>query len=89
MRMNNKGRGRPPSRQAKLMDGFYVEVRNKGSHTKGVIIRNATRKGMEDTVEQYKKHNKDVIVLGEHKNFEWLSEEKQKVTPAGKSPKSA
>lgn len=55
------------------MDGFYVEVRQKGSTSKGVIIRSVTEELMQSTVKQYEKANKDVIVLGEHKNNEWLS----------------
>jgi hypothetical protein len=64
------------------MDGFYVEVRQKGSTSKGVIIRSVTEELMQNTVKQYEKANKDVIVLGEHKNNEWLS-------PAPKKPKTA
>ncbi len=71
--MKFKGRGRPATRPIKFMDGFYVEVRQKGSTSKGVIIRSVTEELMQNTVKQYEKANKDVIVLGEHKNNEWLS----------------
>jgi len=69
-----KSKGRPATTPIKFMDGFYVEVRNKGSLSKGVIIRSATKEAMEFTIKQYERSNKDVIVLGEHKNFEWVNE---------------
>ncbi|MFI5134570.1 MAG: hypothetical protein ACHQD9_01835 [Chitinophagales bacterium] len=69
-----KSKGRPATAPIKFMDGFYVEVRNKGSLSKGVIIRSPTKEAMEFTIKQYERSNKDVIVLGEHKNFEWVNE---------------
>jgi len=35
--------GRPPTRPKKLKDGFYIEIRNKGSKT-GIKIRRDTKK---------------------------------------------
>ena len=69
-----KSKGRPATTPIKFMDGFYVEVRNKGSLSKGVIIRSPSREAMELTIKQYERSNKDVIVLGEHKNFEWVDQ---------------
>ena len=65
-----KSPGRPPTRQIKLMDGFYIEVRNKGSRDKGVKIRSASKEAMMAIAKQYEK-NKDVAILGEYKNEEW------------------
>ena len=58
--------GRPPTRPKKLRDGFYIEIRNKGSKT-GIKIRRDTKEQMLSAVEEYKKI-KDVIALGEYKN---------------------
>ena len=67
-----KRRGRPATTPIKFMNGFYVEVRNKGSVSKGVIVRSISKEDMENTIKQYQKINKDVIILGEHKDFEWV-----------------
>jgi len=53
------------------MDGFYIEVRNKGSRDKGVKIRSASKEAMMAIAKQYEK-NKDVAILGEYKNEEWV-----------------
>ena len=67
--------GRPLTRPAKLMDGFYIEVRNKGSKSKGVRIRCESLEDMEDAAKEYGRNNKEVIILGEHKNEKWLNEQ--------------
>jgi hypothetical protein len=66
--------GRPITRPAKLMDGFYIEVRNKGSKNKGVRIRSENKIAMEGAAKEYSR-NKEVIILGEHKNDTWLNEQ--------------
>jgi hypothetical protein len=66
--------GRPITRPAKMMDGFYIEVRNKGSKTKGVRIRSENAESMKDAAAEYSK-NKEVIVLGEYKNEVWVNEQ--------------
>ena len=67
--MNNSSKrtGRPPVREARLIDGIYVEIRNKGSHEKGIKIRCSDKKELEMLMQRYK-NSKDVIVLGEYKN---------------------
>jgi len=67
--MSNTGKrtGRPPVREARLIDGIYVEVRNKGSKEKGIKIRCSSKKELEMLMQRYKS-SKDVIVLGEYKN---------------------
>jgi metallophosphoesterase superfamily enzyme len=64
--------GRPPTRPTDLKDGFYIEVRNKGTNS-GIKLRRDTRKEMEQAIVEYKKI-KDVIILGECKNCKWIDE---------------
>lgn len=63
--------GRPPTRPLDLRDGFYIEIRNRGSRT-GVKIRRDNKKQMEFAIKEYEK-SKDVIVLGEYKNGKALN----------------
>ncbi len=62
--------GRPPTREKKLKDGFYIEVRNKGSQS-GVKIWRGTREQMVQSAEDYSRA-KDVVQLGEMKDGKWL-----------------
>ena len=66
--------GRPATKPARLMDGFYIEVRNKGSKDKAIRIRTANKEAMELAAKEYEKNQKEVIILGEYKNDEWLAE---------------
>ncbi len=61
---------RPPSSQKKLKNGFYIEVRNKGSRS-GIIIGRSTKEGMLQAAREYEK-TKDVIILGNSKNGKWV-----------------
>ncbi|HLW29978.1 MAG TPA: hypothetical protein VKX29_03910 [Brumimicrobium sp.] len=70
--------GRPPTRPAKLKDGFYIEVRNEGSKANGIKIRRDTKEEMLMAIEDYNRI-KDVTVLGELKNDKWVNK-----TPAKK-----
>ena len=63
--------GRPPTLPKKLKDGYYIEVRNKGSLT-GIKIRRDTKEEMIRMVKEYEKY-KIVIVLGESKNGKWVT----------------
>ncbi|MBA3647049.1 MAG: hypothetical protein H0W62_00620 [Chitinophagales bacterium] len=65
--------GRPPTKPAKLADGFYIEVRNIGSKEKAVKIRSVTKDAMESSIRQYEGSRKEVTVLGEYKDEEWLT----------------
>jgi hypothetical protein len=58
--------GRPPARQVRLRNGFYIEVRNKGVK-QGMKIRSENKKDMEQAATQYGSY-KDVIILGEYKD---------------------
>lgn len=64
--------GRPSTREKKLKDGFYIEVRNKGSKT-GIKLRRETQEEMEQTVLDYER-SKDIVVLGESKNGKWVND---------------
>ncbi|RYM30819.1 hypothetical protein ERX46_17205 [Brumimicrobium glaciale] len=69
--------GRPPTRPAKLKDGFYIEVRNEGSKANGIKIRRDTKEEMLMAIEDYNRI-KDVTVLGELKNDKWLNKKDTK-----------
>lgn len=61
--------GRPPTKPARLRDGFYIEVKNSGSG--GIRIRRDTREQMMIAADEYRR-NKQVVVLGEIKNDKWI-----------------
>ncbi len=63
--------GRPATKPLDLRDGFYIEVRNRGSKT-GIKIRRDNKKQMEFAIKEYERL-KDVIVLGEYKDGKLLS----------------
>lgn len=58
--------GRPATKPTKLKDGFYIEVRNKGSRS-GIKIRRETRESMLLAAREYEKV-KEVNILGEFRN---------------------
>lgn len=58
--------GRPATKPTKLKDGYYIEVRNKGSKS-GIKIRRDSKEAMLMAVKGYERV-KDVIVLGKSKN---------------------
>ncbi len=66
--------GRPATRPAKLKDGFYIEVRNKGDKS-GIKIRRDNRAAMLEAVSEYRRI-KDITILGESKNDKWLEKPK-------------
>jgi len=66
--------GRPATRPAKLRDGFYIEVRNKGAKS-GIKIRRDNRADMLEAVKEYRKI-KEITILGESKNAKWLEKPK-------------
>lgn len=68
--------GRPATKPTKLKDGFYLEIRNKGSKS-GIKIMRETEKAMLIAVTEYEKV-KDVVVLGEFVNGKPLSKAKKK-----------
>jgi hypothetical protein len=69
--------GRPPTKPAKLKDGYYIEVRNEGSKANGIKIRRDTKEEMLMAVEDYSRI-KDVNILGELKNDKWVDKKEKK-----------
>jgi hypothetical protein len=63
--------GRPPTRAKEYRDGFYIEVRNKGSLT-GIKIIRKSRDEMMQAIKEYEK-TKEVVILGESKNGKWTN----------------
>ena len=63
--------GRPPTRAKEYRDGFYIEVRIKGSLT-GIKIIRKSKDEMMQAIKEYEK-SKEVIILGESKNGKWAS----------------
>ena len=63
--------GRPATKPAVLKDGFYIELRNKGSKT-GVKIRRNNKEEMMKAVKEYE-ISKDLIILGESKKGKWVN----------------
>ena len=61
--------GRPATKQARLKDGFYIEVRNSGSQT--IRIRRDTKEQMLLAAEEYKR-TKNVVILGEMRDDKWF-----------------
>ncbi|MCF6279403.1 MAG: hypothetical protein L3J14_03565 [Flavobacteriaceae bacterium] len=66
--------GRPATRPAKLKDGFYIEVRNKGARS-GIKIRRDNRADMLEAVKDYRKL-KDITILGESVNDKFVEKPK-------------
>ena len=66
--------GRPATRPAKLKDGFYIEVRNKGAKN-GIKIRRDDRAAMLEAVSEYRRI-KDITILGESINDKWVEKPK-------------
>ena len=63
--------GRPPTKPARLKDGFYIEVKNSGSS--GVRIRRDTKEQMLLAIEDYSR-TKEVSILGEMRNDKWIQD---------------
>lgn len=61
--------GRPPTKPARLKDGFYIEVKTPGSSA--IMIRRDTREQMILAAEDYAR-TKEVIVRGEMRNDKWI-----------------
>jgi len=68
MRQNQKGR--PATKPVELKDGFYLELKNKGSNV-AVKIRRENMAEIEMAIEQFKK-SKNVVYLGQVSGGRWL-----------------
>mgnify|MGYP000079358769 CR=1 FL=1 len=67
--------GRPATKPAKLKDGYYIELRNKGASS-GIRIQRDTKEQMEHAMIDYKK-TKEVIILGQVINGKYVNEKKK------------
>jgi hypothetical protein len=67
--------GRPATKPAKLKDGYYIELRNKGASS-GIRIQRDTKEQMEHAMIDYEK-TKEVILLGQVINGKFLNEKKK------------
>jgi hypothetical protein len=56
--------GRPRERAITLMDGFYIEIFNRGE-SRGMKIRSESKEEMERAAKEYGRF-KDVTILGEY-----------------------
>lgn len=65
--------GRPPTKPARLKNGFYIEIKTPGSGS--ILIRRDTREQMVIAAEDYSR-TKNVIVRGEMFNDKWVPEGK-------------
>jgi hypothetical protein len=63
-------RGRPVTKPGILKEGFYLELRSKGSNT-AIKIRRDSMAEIKRAIKQYEK-NKTVTYLGEVKDGVWL-----------------
>ncbi len=63
--------GRPPTRPARLKNGFYIEVKSQGSSA--ILIRRDTREQMVIAAEDYSR-SKNVTIKGEMLNDKWVPE---------------
>ena len=63
--------GRPPTKPARLRNGFYIEVTSQGSSA--ILIRRDTKEQMLIAAEDYKR-TKDVNIKGEMLNDKWVVE---------------
>ena len=63
--------GRPPTKPARLRNGFYIEVKSQGSSA--ILIRRDTREQMVIAAEDYAR-SKNVTIKGEMLNDKWVPE---------------
>ncbi|MFN6013631.1 MAG: hypothetical protein ACK47F_02955, partial [Flavobacteriales bacterium] len=61
--------GRPPTRPARLKNGFYIEVKTQGSSA--ILVRRDTREQMLLAAEDYSR-TKEVVIRGEMRNDKWI-----------------
>ena len=61
--------GRPPTRPARLKDGFYIEVKSQGSSS--ILVRRDTKEQMLMAAEDYAR-TKEVTIRGEMRNDKWI-----------------
>ena len=77
--------GRPATKPAKLKDGYYLELRNKGASS-GIRIQRDTKEQVDFAIKDYQK-TKEVIFLGHVKNGKFITEKKGDKKAAKKATK--
>lgn len=65
--------GRPATKPTKLKDGYYIEIRNKGSRS-GVKLYSTNETQMRRTIKIYER-SKEVIILGQSVNGKFVNKE--------------
>lgn len=65
--------GRPATRPTKLKDGYYIEIRNKGSRS-GVKLYSGTKLQMHRAIKMYER-SKEVIILGKSVDGKFVDKE--------------
>ena len=68
-----KRTGRPKTAPPKFIDGFYLEVHSNSGTVK---IRRDSSDDLMKAVAQFRR-SKKVVILGEHKDGQWLSKPKE------------
>ena len=66
--------GRPPSRPVKLKEGYYIEIKAKGSNS-GTKIRRETEFQIKQAMKLYEDHF-EIVYLGKLKNGKFENEKK-------------
>ena len=61
---------RPSTREKRLKDGYYMEVRNNGGE-RGIKIRRESKEQIDSAMEEYKR-TKEVAYLGLVKNGKFI-----------------
>jgi hypothetical protein len=61
--------GRPPTRPARLRNGFYIEVKSQGSSA--ILVRRDTKEQMTIAAEDYAR-TKLVKIKGEMRDDKWV-----------------
>jgi hypothetical protein len=61
---------RPSTREKRLKDGYYIEVRNNGGE-RGIKIRRESKEQIDSAMEEYKR-TKEVAYLGLVKNGKFI-----------------
>ena len=61
--------GRPPTRPARLRNGFYIEVKTQVSSA--ILVRRDTKEQMLMAAEDYAR-TKNVTIRGEMRNDKWV-----------------
>ena len=65
--------GRPATKPTKLKDGYYIEIRNKGSKS-GIKLYSHSKLQMHRAIKMYER-SKEVLILGESVNGKFVDKQ--------------